>query len=128
MIKKRDLYNAQTVISNIFNTENDNIELAFTLIPMFRSINNTLAEIEKSKQLILTDTAEKDKNGKVRQKEVGGIPKYVLDPNKTKEFEDRFNYILDEEVEIEGRLPIELAKEMKMSLAELTVLEFLFKK
>lgn len=128
MIKKRELYNAQTVISNLFNTENEDIDLAIGLIPVFKKVNNHLSAIEIAKQSILTDTAEKDKNGKVKQKDINGIPKYVLDPTKTKEFEDRFNAILDEEVLIEDRIPIEFAKAMKLTLAELTAIEFLLKK
>ena len=125
---KRELYNAQTVLHNIFNVENDNIELAFSLIPLFREINQHIGDIEKAKQDILKDTATKDEEGKIEKQTVDGVPKYVLEPSKSKEFEDRFNAVLDEAVILSGTLPLALAKEMRMTIAELTAVEFLFEK
>jgi hypothetical protein len=49
--------------------------------------------------------------------------KYIILPEKAENFDKEFNKLLDEKVELNSTFPFELAKEMKMSIAELTIIK-----
>lgn len=125
---KRDLYEAQTVLHNIYNDDSGEVGLYFTLLPLFREINNHISDIQKAKEVILNDCAKKNEDGKLEKEVVDGLSKFVLNEDKVDEFSDRFNKILEEEVTMSGALPRQLAKDLHMSIAELTTIEFLFEK
>lgn len=124
--KRRSFYDADVVLNKAFNQESESTELLLGLVPVFSQITEIVRGIEDTRKSVLKKYTEKYDNGNDKLKK-DGTKVGILPENKIKADEE-FNAYLDEEITIDGTLPLEFVKEMKMSVSELTVIDFLIDK
>jgi hypothetical protein len=124
-MNKKQLADAETVLSGIFNSQLEDTDLAYNLIPFFAEVNPILAEIRDEKNKATKTAVEKygTKNAQ---------DKWEISPENSDAFQKGIDaelaHFATDEITIINKIPFKVAQAMKMSPAELTVIQFLLGK
>ena len=121
-MNKKQLADAETVLSGVFNSQLEDTSLAHSLIPFFEEVNPILSDIREEKNKVTKAAVEQ--YGIKNAQDKWEIPPENSDAFQ-KAIDDATAHFATDEITIVNQLPFALAQAMKMSPAELTVIQFL---
>lgn len=126
-IKAEELIKSTQVLTKVFNSPMENAKTAYALTKIQKVIDRELKDIDETRVKIAEKHSKKDKDGKPKTEEKEGRETYVFEDND--KFDEEYKKFLEEtEIEIDTwMIPFEAVDKLKLSVNELSLIDFILK-